>query len=62
MQQQFVGIREAANMTGLSMYYLRNGCRAGTLPCIMCGNRYKVNLPALLEQMNRESSSQAHRG
>ena len=55
---QFVGIREAANITGLSQYFIRNGCRAGTLPYILCGNRYKVNLPALQEQMNEASRTQ----
>lgn len=61
-EQTFVGIKEAATRTGLSMYYLRNGCRAGTLPYIMCGNRYKLNLPALMEQMERESAAQTARG
>ena len=57
----FVSIREASNLTGLSQFYLRSGCRNGTLPYVMCGNRYKINLPALVEQMAKESATKTTR-
>jgi hypothetical protein len=47
----FLGLKEAAEVTGLSVYYLRNGCRAGTIPHILAGNEYRVNIAALLDQM-----------
>lgn len=47
----FVGLEDAANITGLSQYYLRQGCKAGTMPHIRCGTSYKINLPKLLDQL-----------
>lgn len=47
----FVSLEEAATITGLSQYYLRQGCRNGTTPHIRCGTSYKVNLPMLLDQL-----------
>ena len=41
---RFVSIQKAAQLTGLSQYFIRNGCRAGSIPHIMSGNRYKVDL------------------
>ena len=48
-------IQEASHITGLSQFYLRNGCKRGTIPHIRCGNSYKINVPALLEQLDNES-------
>ena len=42
-------------MTGLSTNYLRTGCRAGAIPCIMSGSKYMINVPMLIEILNRES-------
>lgn len=47
----FVKIREAATITGLSQYYLRNGCKDGTVPHIKSGTTYFINIPALLERL-----------
>ena len=47
--------RNAAYITGLSLWYIREGCKAGTIPHIRVGRDYRVNVPLLLEQMNRES-------
>lgn len=51
-------IPEASKATGLSMYYLRSGCRAGTIPHIMSGKVYLINVPALLEQLEKKSKEQ----
>lgn len=51
----FQKIQEACRTTGLSQHFLRNGCRNGTVPHIMSGNTYFVNVPALLEQLDRQS-------
>ena len=56
---QFQTIAATARMTGLSQYYLRNGCRDGVVPHIRCGTTYMVNVPLLLDQLNAQSLLQA---
>ena len=51
----FQKIADAVRTTGLSAYYIRNGCRAGTVPHVKSGNVYFVNIPALLRQLGAES-------
>ena len=53
--KSYMTLKEACAYTGLSVFYLRNGCKAGTVPHITSGNRYFVNVPALLEKLKRES-------
>lgn len=48
----FMKIKEASQVTGLSMYYLRNGCKDGTVPCIKSGTVYFINVPRLLEKLD----------
>lgn len=47
----FQSIAQACKTTGLSMYYLRKGCKGGTVPHIKSGTTYMVNVPALLKQL-----------
>lgn len=47
----FQTIPEASKTTGLSKYFLREGCKAGTVPHIMSGTTYYVNIPKLLQQL-----------
>ena len=47
----FQKIPEACKTTGLSQYYLRQGCKSGDIPCIKSGTVYLVNVPALLEKL-----------
>lgn len=49
-------IKEASQATGLSMYYLRNGCKDGTVPCIKSGTVYFINVPRLMEKLNATDS------
>ena len=51
----YMKIREAARETGLSQFYLRSGCKAGTIPHIKSGTVYLVNVPALLRKLEAES-------
>ena len=44
----FMKIKDACNKTGLSQYYLRRGCIDGTIPHILSGKTYYINVPALL--------------
>lgn len=52
----FMKIKEASQVTGLSMYYLRNGCKDGTVPCIKSGTVYFINVPKLLEKLDAAES------
>lgn len=48
----FMKIKDAAKVTGLSMYYLRNGCKDGSVPHVKSGTVYLVNMPRLLEKLD----------
>lgn len=47
----FQKIPDAAKTTGLSMYYLRKGCRDGTIPHRKSGNVYYIHVAQLLKEM-----------
>lgn len=51
----FMKIGDAARQTGLSCYYLRNGCKDGSVPHVKSGKTYFVNIPALLRKLGAES-------
>lgn len=56
---RFQTFADASRTTGLSQYFLRRGCKAGTIPHIKSGNKFLVNVPLLIEQMDRQSISSA---
>ena len=56
----FQSVRSASEITGLSMKYIRAGCRNNTIPHIMCGVDVRVNMPLFLERLNEESRRAAH--
>lgn len=47
----FQKFTEASKTTGLSQYFLRQGCKNGTVPHIKSGGTYYVNIPSLLRQL-----------
>lgn len=49
----FQTIREAVRLTGLSERYMRQLHHEGKLPHVMSGNRVMVNVPKLMEMMDR---------
>ena len=51
----FQRIPDACRITGMSMYFLRNGCKDGSVPHIMSGTTYMINVPALLKKLEEES-------
>ncbi len=51
----FQKITEACKTTGLSQYFLRQGCKDGTIPHIKSGGVYYINVPALMEKFNEKS-------
>lgn len=48
----FQKIPEAARTTGLSTYFLRRGVRDGSVPHILSGTTYYINVPRLLEKFD----------
>ena len=52
----------ACRLTGLSINYLREGCKRGTVPHIRCGSEYRVNVPLLLRQLEDEAADNARGG
>ena len=53
----YMKIKDAVAATGLSAYFLRNGCRDGSVPCIRSGRTYYINVNELLRQLNEESKN-----
>ena len=51
----FQKIPDACKVTGLSQFFLRKGCKDGTVPHVKSGNAYYVNIPALLEKLDKQS-------
>ncbi len=47
----FQKIPLASKTTGLSQYFLRQGCKDGSVPHIKSGTVYLVNVPALLKKL-----------
>lgn len=50
----FQKITEACKTTGLSQYFLRQGCKDGTIPHIKSGGVYYINVQALVEQLGKK--------
>lgn len=47
----FQKIKDACATTGLSQFYLRNGCKDGSIPHVKSGGTYYINVPALLKKL-----------
>lgn len=56
----FQKIPEACRTTGLSQYFLRKGCKDGSIPHIKSGPTYYINVPELLVQLG--ASHQIEKG
>ena len=54
----FQKIAEASKITGLSQYYLRRGCRDGSIPHPKSGQAFFVNVPALLRQLGADGGAE----
>ncbi|MBQ9387919.1 MAG: hypothetical protein IJU01_04575 [Lachnospiraceae bacterium] len=51
----FVSVAEACRITGIAKYAIRKGCNAGTVPYIDIGNKFMINLPMYLDQLNAQT-------
>ena len=58
----FQKIAEACRTTGLSQYYLRQGCKDGTIPHIRSGSTYYINVPELLGRLNADGVTAVKHG
>jgi hypothetical protein len=47
----FQTIEQTCRTTGLSQYYLRKGCRDGSIPCVRSGRVFYIDVPALVEKL-----------
>ncbi len=56
---RFLTIREVARTGILSEHHLRLLEKEKKLPGVFAGNRFKVNYPLLVEQLDRESRQMA---
>lgn len=53
----FQKIAEACKTTGLSQYFLRQGCKNGTIPHIKSGGVYYINVQAMVDQLGKREQS-----
>lgn len=54
-EKTFMNLTDACKATGLSTYYLRRGCKDGSVPHIKSGAKYMINVPGLLQKLDEES-------
>lgn len=47
----FMSLRDAANYTGLSVSFLRQGVKDGRFKFLMSGQKYLLNMPELLKDL-----------
>lgn len=53
---RMIGLRDAAETTGLSYYYLRQLCLSNSIVYVRAGTKYLVNLDKLIDFLNGEVS------
>ena len=53
--KRFASIEETAEQFGLSIYFIRQGVRAGWVPFIRCGNKAMVNVQKLAQLLDEQS-------
>ena len=53
----FQTINNASATLGVGQSNLRKGIKAGKIPHIRIGNRYYINIPLYIEQMNQQSKA-----
>ena len=49
-------LKKASELSGYSVWHLRNGCKNGTIPHTKVGNRYFVNVPKLLALIDSQTT------
>lgn len=46
-------VDKASEVSGLTKYRLRQLCKEKKIVCILCGNKYLINLDRLIDYLNR---------
>ena len=57
-EEPYQKIADACQTTGWSQFFLRKGCRDGTVPHIRSGRTYYIDVPALREKLSINSSGE----
>jgi len=55
----FQPIKQASYLSGMSQYFIRKGILDGKIAHVKSGNKYLVNVPKLLEELNSNSGKSA---
>lgn len=58
----FQKIEDAVRTTGLSSYFLRRGCRDGSIPCVRSGRTIYINIPQLVAKLSCQTETAVHGG
>lgn len=53
----YQSITGASRLTGLAQGFIRAGCKAGTIPHIMCGGEFRICMPLFLQLLETESAA-----
>ena len=53
--KMFMTISETVAATGFSKRFIRTGIKNGTIPFIKSGNRFLINVPRLIEDLDNQS-------
>ena len=53
----FMTINQAAEASGLSVFYIRRGVKNGFVPCVKCGKKYLINYQMFIEKLNTVSNN-----
>lgn len=49
----FLTIAQAAKVTGLSQYFIRQSVRDGSIPSIQCGSKYMIGTEKMLSALDK---------
>ena len=55
----YQSITGASRLTGLAQGFIREGCKTGTIPHIMCGGEYRICMPLFLQSLAAESAAKS---
>ncbi len=58
MATPFMKIKDACEATGLSQCFLRKGCKDGTIPHVVSGYVYYIDVESLLKQLRAQDGKQ----
>lgn len=53
----YQSIAGASRLTSLAQGFIREGCKAGTIPHIMCGGEYRICMPLFFQSLEAESAA-----